>query len=103
MERLQKKIATSGYCSRRKAEELIKEGKVTVNDSVITEMGVLVKNSDTIEVEGNIISNDKEDKVYYLLYKPEGVITSTSDEKNRTTVIDLINETRRIYTVGRLD
>jgi 23S rRNA pseudouridine2605 synthase len=103
MERLQKKIATSGYCSRRKAEELIKQGKVKVNGEIINEMGVLVKNSDVILVEENIITNDKEDKVYYLLYKPESVITSTTDEKKRTTVIDLIKEDKRIYPVGRLD
>lgn len=102
MERLQKKIATSGYASRRKAEELIAAGKVSVNNKLITEMGFLVKDSDVIEVEGNVIS-DKEEKVYYLLYKPESVITSTKDEKNRKTVIDLIADTKRIYPVGRLD
>ena len=102
MERLQKKIATSGYASRRKAEELIKQGKVTVNGDVVTQMGVLVKDSDVITVEGNAIS-DKEDRVYYLLYKPEGVITSTKDEKIRQTVVDLIKEQSRIYPIGRLD
>ena len=102
MERLQKKIANSGYASRRKAEELIKNGKVTVNGDVITQMGVLVKDSDIITVEGNALS-DKEAKVYYLLYKPEGVITSTKDEKNRQTVVDLINDQSRIYPIGRLD
>ncbi len=102
MERLQKKIASFGYASRRKAEELIKKGEVSVNGEIITEMGHLVKESDIIEVEGNALSS-KEDKVYYLLYKPEGVITSTKDEKKRTTVVDLINDNKRIYPVGRLD
>ncbi len=102
MERLQKIIALSGYCSRRKAEELIQSGKVKVNGKVITEMGTKANYDDNIIVEGNSI-NLKEDKVYYLLNKPRGIITSTSDEKNRKTVIDLIDEEKRIYPVGRLD
>lgn len=102
MERIQKVIAQAGYCSRRKAEELIKKGLVSVNGNIIYEMGYKVNNNDYIEVEGNAITN-KEDKVYYLLNKPRGVITSANDDKNRTTVVDLIGETRRIYPVGRLD
>lgn len=102
MERLQKIIALSGYCSRRKAEELIQLGKVKVNGIVVKEMGTKANYDDNIVVEGNTL-NLKEDKVYYVLNKPRGVITSTSDEKNRKTVLDLINEDKRIYPVGRLD
>lgn len=102
MERLQKIIAQSGYCSRRKAEELISSGKVSVNGKKITEMGIKVNYDDYIVVEGKEL-NTKEDKVYYLLNKPRGVVTTTSDEKNRKTVIDLIEEEKRIYPVGRLD
>lgn len=102
MERIQKVIAQSGYCSRRKAEDFIKKGLVSVNGNIIREMGYKVNNDDYIEVEGNSIIN-KESKVYYLLNKPRGVITSTSDDKNRKTVIDLIDDLRRIYPVGRLD
>ncbi|MDD4036505.1 MAG: pseudouridine synthase [Bacilli bacterium] len=102
MIRLQKRIADSGYASRRKAEELIKDGKVTVNDKIVTEMGVLVKDSDTIEVEGTTLSGNEE-KVYYLMYKPASVITSTEDDKKRKTVIDLIKVDKRVYPVGRLD
>lgn len=102
MERIQKVIAQSGYCSRRKAEELIKNGKVYVNGKKILEMGLKVGTNDYIEVDGNSI-DIKEDKVYYLLNKPRGIITSTKDEKDRKTVVDLIGETRRIYPVGRLD
>ena len=101
MERLQKVIANSGYTSRRKAEELIENGKVKVNGEIIKTLGVKVKDSDEIEVEGNIIS--KEEKVYYLLNKPREVITSTSDDKGRKTVTDLIETDKRIYPVGRLD
>ena len=102
MERLQKVIANLGYCSRRRAEELIKEGKVSVNGVVITELGSKVKNSDTIEVEGNILDNNKNYE-YYILNKPRGVITTTNDEHGRKTVIDLIDTSTRIYPIGRLD
>ena len=102
MERLQKVIANSGYSSRRKAEELIKMGKVKVNGEKVTEMGLKVDNNDVIEVEGNIIS-DNNDKVYFLLNKPRGVISSVSDDKGRRTVVDLINTEKRVYPIGRLD
>lgn len=102
MERLQKIIALSGYCSRRKAEELIKNGKVKVNGDRITEMGYKANFSDYIEVEGHPIET-VEDKVYYLLNKPRGIVTTASDEKGRKTVVDLIKTDKRIYPVGRLD
>lgn len=101
MERLQKVIANSGVTSRRKAEELILNGKVKVNGEVILTMGKQVSPSDSIEVDGMIIS--KEEKVYYLLNKPREVIASVTDDKGRKTVVDLINEEKRIYPVGRLD
>ncbi len=102
MERLQKVIAASGYTSRRHAEELIKSGKVKVNDAVVTELGTKVKKSDTIEVENTILSNER-DYVYYLLNKPREVISSAKDEHNRKTVVDLIDTAERIYPIGRLD
>ena len=102
MERLQKVIANSGYCSRRKAEELILEGKVFVNGSVIRELGTKVSHDDEIEVDGLSIKKDLNYE-YYLLYKPRGVVTTTNDDKGRKTVVDLIDTTARIYPVGRLD
>ena len=102
MIRLQKFIADNGYTSRRKAEELIKLGKVKVNGKTST-LGLKVDNNDLIEIDGLVLNNDNENKVYYLLNKPRGVITSTSDDKGRKTVVDLINTTKRIYPVGRLD
>lgn len=101
MERLQKVIAQSGVASRRKAEELILAKKVKVNGDIVSELGVKVSEKDIIEVNGTRLN--REEKVYYLLNKPRGVITSTSDDKGRATVISLINEEKRIYPVGRLD
>ena len=100
MERLQKVIAQAGICSRRKAEELVKDGKVKVNNEVAT-LGMQVESSDTITVCGKLIR--KEEKVYFLLNKPRGVICTASDDKNRKTVVDLIKTDKRIYPVGRLD
>lgn len=102
MERLQKVIANLGYCSRRKAEELISTGKVSVNGTIVTELGTKVKKGDTILVEGNILDNNKNYE-YYILNKPRGVVTTTNDEHGRKTVVDLIDTSTRIYPVGRLD
>lgn len=102
MERLQKRIASVGYCSRRKAEELITKGLVMVNGEVVTKLGTTVKPGDVIVVEGNILDNNKSYE-YYLLNKPKGYVTTTSDEKGRKTVLDLIDTDSRVYPVGRLD
>lgn len=100
--RINKYIAHAGLASRRKAEELIKQGLVTINGQVVTELATTVKSGDRVEVEGTPIYN--EEKVYYLLHKPKGVISSVSDDKGRQTVVDLLPEVKeRIYPVGRLD
>lgn len=101
MERLQKVIAEAGYASRRKAEELIKAGKVYVNGKKITELGVKVSGDDLITIDG--VSLSKEDKVYYLLNKPRGVVSTASDEHGRKIVTDFIKTDKRIYPIGRLD
>lgn len=103
MIRLQKAISDSGFCSRRKAEEYIKNGKVLVNGKIINEMGVKVNTNDEILVDGNVISRRENEKEYYVFYKPRGVISSTKDEKNRKTVIDFFESNKRLYPVGRLD
>ena len=101
MERLQKVIAQAGIASRRKAEELITNGQVKVNGIVVTELGTKVSESDEVLVNNKPI--EKELKEYYLLNKPRGVVTTTQDDKNRRTVVDLINTNARIFPVGRLD
>lgn len=101
MERLQKVIANSGLTSRRKAEELINSGKVLVNGKIAS-LGMKVNDSDIIMVNGEVLEKN-EKKVYYMLNKPRGVISSASDEKNRKTVVSLIDTDIRIYPIGRLD
>ncbi|WP_082235979.1 pseudouridine synthase [Halobacillus massiliensis] len=102
MERLQKVIAHAGVASRRKAEDLIVQGKVTVNGKVVKELGTKVSPNDKVEVEGVPIA--KEPPVYYLFYKPRGVISSVKDDKGRKVVTDYFPEVEeRIFPIGRLD
>ena len=100
-ERLQKVIAASGYTSRRKAEQLIIDKRVKVNGVIASELGVKVSDNDVIMVDDKPIK--EEDKVYYLLNKPKNILSSVSDDRGRTVAVDLINDNRRIYPVGRLD
>jgi 23S rRNA pseudouridine2605 synthase len=102
MERLQKVIAHAGLASRRKAEELIKEGKVKVNGNVVKELGIKVGPNDKVEV--NEVPLEKEAPVYFILYKPRGVISAVADDKNRKVVTDYFPHIQeRIYPIGRLD
>ena len=102
MERLQKVIASYGYTSRRKAEELIKKHKVMVNGKVVSELGTKVLESDVISIDGVIINKDVKHE-YYILNKPRSVISSVNDDAGRITVVDLIDTEARIYPIGRLD
>lgn len=101
--RLNKYIANAGICSRREADELIRTGLAEVNGKTITEMGYKVQPDDIVKFDGKTISAEK--NVYILLNKPKGFITTTKDEKDRKTVMDLISNatTARIFPVGRLD
>lgn len=104
MERLQKYIARSGIASRRKAEELILEGRVKVNGIIVTEMGFKVDGNDIVEVDNEVI--ELKDNCYIVMNKPRGVISSVDDEKGRKTVVSILpNELKsyRLFPVGRLD
>ncbi len=101
MERIQKIIAQSGLCSRRKAETLIEEGRVKLNGDVVKTLGTKASYKDTISVDDKPITI--EEKEYYVFYKPEGTISTVDDEKNRRTVTDFIDTSARIFPVGRLD
>ncbi len=101
--RLNKYVANAGIASRREADELIKTGIVTVNGQVITEMGYKVQPDDEVRFDGRKISSEK--NVYFVLNKPKGFISTSTDEKGRKTVMDLMSTatTARIFPVGRLD
>lgn len=104
LERLQKYMARSGVASRRRSEQLIKEGKVTVNGHVITEMGYKVSPNDVVKVDG--LQLDIEELKYYVMNKPRYLICSVNDEKNRETVISILPaplRQYRLFPVGRLD
>lgn len=102
MERLQKVMAHSGVASRRKSEQMILEGRVSVNGKKVTELGYKVANRDLIEVDG--VPVYQEEPVYFALYKPRGVISAVSDDKGRKVVNDLFpGVSERIFPVGRLD
>jgi len=103
-ERLQKIIAHAGYASRREAEAMIREGRITVNGKTVTELGSKADpDRDHIKVDGKLITR-AEDHRYILIYKPKEVMTTVEDPQGRRTVIDLVRGVReRIYPVGRLD
>jgi 23S rRNA pseudouridine2605 synthase len=104
LERLQKIIAHAGFASRREAESMIREGRVTVNGRVVTELGTKADAArDHIKVDGKLITRPETHR-YILLYKPKEVMTTVEDPQGRRTVIDLVKGVReRIYPVGRLD
>ncbi|MBS4804145.1 MAG: rRNA pseudouridine synthase [Clostridium sp.] len=102
-ERLQKYMARCGVASRRKCEEIILSGEVRINDNIVSELGVKINpEKDTVTYKGNIIKPE-EKKLYIMLNKPEGYITSVKDEKGRKTILDLVKVEERIYPIGRLD
>ena len=101
--RINKYIADAGIASRRKAEELILNGNVKINGAVVTSLGIRVSEGDKVEVNGRLIT-PAEEKEYFALNKPLGVITSVTDPYGRPTVVELITETSaRVFPVGRLD
>ena len=102
-QRLQKIIAAAGLASRRKAEELITEGRVQVNGQTVTELGTKADPArDHIRVDGKLLHGSERPR-YYVLNKPRGYVTTASDPEGRPTVIDLIRGGERVFPVGRLD
>lgn len=100
--RINKFLADSGISSRRKSEEYILQGRVAVNDIVISDFGHRVDTeTDVVTLDGEKLKPKKH--IYILLNKPKGYITSVSDDRHRNTVIDLVNVKERVYPVGRLD
>ena len=101
-ERLQKFLANAGIASRRKCEELVLDGKIEVNGAIVTEIGTKVSEKDIVKYNGKIVKTEEE-KIYILLNKPIGYVTTAKDQFNRDTVLDLIKINKRIVPVGRLD
>lgn len=102
--RLQKYIALSGVASRRKAEEMILQGRVKLNGTIVRDMGVIINTVEDLVAIDNQIIKPQEKKLYILLHKPEGYVTTLSDEFNRPKVIDLLDDIHeRVFPVGRLD
>ena len=101
--RLQKFLAEAGIASRRKAEEIIQSGRVLVNHEIVTALGTKVTENDQVEVDGKIIQS-KQEKIYIMLNKPIGFVTTAQDQFARPTVLDLVKDIKeRIYPIGRLD
>jgi 23S rRNA pseudouridine2605 synthase len=101
--RLNKYISNAGVCSRRQADEYIKAGYVTVNDDIVLEMGYKVKPKDVVKFKNKKVQGER--KVYVLMNKPKGYLTTVSDDRERKTVMELVDTIKdvRLYPVGRLD
>lgn len=100
--RINKFLSGCGIDSRRKCEKLIVDGRVRVNGKIVSELATDIKDGDRVEVDGKSVAVTHK-KVYIMLNKPKGCVSTVSDEKGRKTVIDLINIKERIFPVGRLD
>jgi 23S rRNA pseudouridine2605 synthase len=99
--RLAKYLAHAGVASRRASEDLIREGRVTVDGTPVTSPATDVSGEERIEVDGTAL--EPEDRVVYMLNKPKGVVSTAQDTHNRPTVVSLISSSKRLYPVGRLD
>ena len=100
--RINKYIASSGFCSRRKADELIEAGRVQVNGKTVTLLGYEIRTKDKVAIDGKTLRMMKLE--YYRFYKPTGYITTSDDEKGRKTIYDILpDELKHLKPVGRLD
>ncbi|MEG1791129.1 MAG: pseudouridine synthase [Clostridia bacterium] len=103
MIRINKYLASSGVCSRRNADKLIEEGRVSVNGKVVTTLGMSInENNDTVLVDGNVVKPETNFS-YIMLYKPKGCVCTASDEFNRKTIFDYVDLDKRLFSIGRLD
>jgi len=100
--RINQYLASCGLASRRGAESLVRDGRVTINGSVIKDLSTRVSDTDDVRVDGKAIHSENK-KVYVLLNKPKDYVTTVQDERRRRTVMDLINVRERIFPIGRLD
>jgi len=100
--RINKYLSEVGFCSRRAADKLIEESRVTINGKV-PEMGTKISEGDEVRVDGNLISTPKEEFVYIAFNKPVGIVCTTNTKVEKDNIIDFINYPKRIFPIGRLD
>jgi 23S rRNA pseudouridine2604 synthase len=100
--RINKYLSEAGFCSRRKADKLIEEGKVTINGRV-PEVGTKIHEGDEVRVEGKLISAPKEDFIYIAFNKPVGIVCTTDDRFEKNNIVEYIGHPKRIFPIGRLD
>lgn len=100
--RINKYLRECGIDSRRKCEALVTDGRVRINGKQVKELATDVKDDDAVEVDGNVVSR-RFKKVYIMLNKPKGCVSTVSDDKGRKTVVDLVKVSQRVFPVGRLD
>jgi len=100
--RINKFISKFGSISRRQADRLISDGRVTVNNQIV-ELGYIVEDNDNVKLDGEKIKSDSKKYVYLAFNKPKGIVCTTDSEKEKDNIIDFINFNKRIYPIGRLD
>src|SRR5690625_2545167 len=100
--RINKFLSRAGYCSRREADRLVEQGRVTINGKT-PELGTKVKSDDKVKVDGKVIENKKEEPTYLAFNKPVGIVCTTDSSVEKDNIIDYINYPKRIYPIGRLD
>jgi 23S rRNA pseudouridine2604 synthase len=100
--RINKYLSEAGYCSRRAADKLIDEGRVTIN-GIVPEMGTKIIPGDEVRVDGKLITPPKEEFIYIAFNKPVGIVCTTDTAKEKDNIIDFINHPKRIFPIGRLD
>ncbi|MBZ9628000.1 pseudouridine synthase [Psychroflexus sp. CAK1W] len=100
--RINKYLSQAGFCSRREADKLLEQGRVTINGEFI-EMGTKVNPGDQVFVDGNLVEKETEEKVYLAVNKPKGVVCTTNSKVEKNNIVDFVNYPTRIFPIGRLD
>lgn len=100
--RINKYLSQAGFCSRREADKLLEQGRVTINGEYI-EVGTKVNPGDQVFVDGNLVEKETEEKVYLAVNKPKGVVCTTNSKVEKNNIVDFVNYPTRVFPIGRLD
>ena len=100
--RINKYLSEVGYCSRRMADKLLEEGRITINGK-IPELGTKISDKDEVRVNGELIAEPTESHVYIAFNKPVGIVCTTDTKREKNNIVDFINHPKRIFPIGRLD